>query len=335
MALIIDIHAHFTAPDELFAYKANLLASRGAGRAGLKLSDEKILAALNKPVHGGASHLQQLKEVGTDMQIISPRPYQLMHSEKPERVVRYFAEACNDLTARQCQLFPETFVGMACLPQNMGVDLKGCIEELERCVKELGMVGCLLNPDPHENLPPEPPGLGEEYWYPLYEKLVEFDVPALVHGAGCRANRHSYTLNFILEESIAILNLLESNVFQDFPKLKLIICHGGGAIPYQIGRFLAGKTKRSSMSFEESLRQLYFDSALYTQDALEMLFRWATPARCMFGTERPGAGTAKDPKTGKWMDDTAPMINSIASLTAKDKKDIFEDNARRVFNLKV
>ncbi len=333
--MIIDIHAHFTAPDELFAYKANLLASRGAGRGGLKLSDEKILAALNKPVHGGASHLQQLKEVGTDLQIVSPRPYQLMHSEKPEKVVRYFTEACNDLTARQCQLFPETFVGMACLPQNMGVSPANCVEELERCVKELGMVGCLLNPDPHENLPPEPPGLGDEHWYPLYEKLVELDVPALVHGAGCRANRHSYTLNFILEESIAILNLLESNVFQDFPKLKLIICHGGGAIPYQIGRFLAGKTKRSSMSFEESLRQLYFDTALYTQDALEMLFRWATPDRCMFGTERPGAGTAKDPKTGKWMDDTAPLINSIASLTAKDKKNIFEDNARRVFNLKV
>lgn len=333
--MIIDIHAHFTAPDELFAYKANLLASRGAGRGGLKLSDEKILAALNKPVHGGASHLQQLKEVGTDVQIVSPRPYQLMHSEKPEKVVRYFTEACNDLTARQCQLFPETFIGMACLPQNMGVSPANCVEELERCVKELGMVGCLLNPDPHENLPPEPPGLGDEHWYPLYEKLVELDVPALVHGAGCRATRHSYTLNFILEESIAILNLLESNVFQDFPKLKLIICHGGGAIPYQIGRFLAGKAKRSAMSFEEAFRQLYFDTALYTPDALEMLFRWATPDRCMFGTERPGAGTAKDPKTGKWMDDTAPMIDAIASLTAKDKKNIFEDNARRVFNLKI
>lgn len=332
--MIIDVHAHFTAPEGLYAFKANLLASRGAGRGGLKFSDDEILAALNKPVHGGTSHLQQLKEVGTDMQIISPRPYQLMHSEKPEKVVRFYAEACNDLTARQCQLFPDTFVGMACLPQNMGVSPANCIEELERCVKELGMVGCLLNPDPHENLPPEPPGLGDEHWYPLYEKLVELDVPALIHGAGCRASRHSYTLNFILEESIAILNLLESNVFKDFPKLKLIICHGGGAIPYQIGRFLAGKSKRNSMSFEESFRQLYFDTALYTQDALEMLFRWATPDRCMFGTERPGAGTAKDPKTGKWMDDTAPLIDAIPSLTAADKKKIFEDNARKVFNLK-
>jgi len=126
-------------------------------------------------------------------------------------------------------------------------------------------------------------------------------------------------------------------VFEDFPKLKLIICHGGGAIPYQIGRFRAARIKggRARETFEESLRKLYFDTALYTQDALEMLFRWATPDRCMFGTERPGAGTAKDPKTGQWMDDTRPLIESIASLTAADRKKIFEDNARKAFNLKV
>ena len=87
--------------------------------------------------------------------------------------------------------------------------------------------------------------------------------------------------------------------------------------------------------FEDSLRRLYFDTALYTQDALEMLFRWAGPDRCMFGTERPGAGTAKDPTTGKWMDDTRPMIEEIEWLSADDKKGIFEDNARNVFNLNI
>lgn len=334
--MIIDIHAHFTAPDKLFAYKSNLLASRSRPRDKLKMSDELIIEALNKPVHGGASHLQQLDEVGTDLQIISPRPYQMMHSEKPERIVHGFCEACNDLTARQVQLFPDRFVGMASLPQNMGVSPANSIPELERCVKELGFVGCLLNSDPSECLEP-PPGLGDEYWYPLYEKLVELDVPAMVHGAGCRAHRHNYTLNFIIEESIAIISLLSSKVFQDFPKLKLIICHGGGAIPYQIGRFRAARIKggRAKETFEESLRRLYFDTALYTKDALEMLFRWATPDRCMFGTERPGAGTAKDPKTGEWMDDTRPLIESIDWLSASDKKKIFEDNARKVFNLKV
>lgn len=334
--MIIDIHAHFTAPPELFAYKSNLLAGRGESINQLKLSDDKVIAALNEPVHGGASHLQQLDEVGTDMQVISPRPYQLMHSEKPEKIVRAFTVACNNLTAQQVKLFPKKFVGMACLPQNLGVSPKNSLEELERCVKELGFVGCLLNPDPTEGMGPEPPGLGDEYWYPLYEKLVELDVPAMVHAAGCRCGRHDYTLNFILEESIAIMSLMKSKVFKDFPKLKLIICHGGGAIPYQIGRFIAGRAKRASATpFVDSFRQLYFDSALYTQDALEMLFRWAGSEHCMFGTERPGAGTGKDPKTGKWLDDTRPLIESLTTINATDKKNIFEDTARKVFKLKV
>jgi len=332
--MIIDIHAHFTAPAELFAYKSNLLAGRGASVNKFKLKDDKIIAALNEPVHGGTSHLQQLKEVGTDMQVISPRPYQLMHSEKPEKIVRAFTEACNNLTHRQTQLFPDKFVGMACLPQNLGVSPKNSIEELERCVKELGMVGCLLNPDPTEGMGPEPPGLGDEYWYPLYEKLVELDIPAMVHAAGCRCGRHDYTLNFIIEESIAIQNLMKSKVFKDFPTLKLIICHGGGAIPYQIGRFVAARSKRGATPFVDSFRKLHFDTALYTQDALEMLFRWASPDNCMFGTERPGAGTAKDPATGKWLDDTRPLIEDIKALNASDKKKIFEDNARKMFKIK-
>ena len=131
------------------------------------------------------------------------------------------------------------------------------------------------------------------------------------------------------------MSLLESRVFDDFPKLKLIISHGGGAIPYQIGRFRAARGKRADSSFEDDLRQLYFDTSLYTQDALEMLFRWATPDRCMFGTERPGAGTAKDPVTGKWMDDTVPLIESIPSLSESDKRKIFSENAVKVFNLKL
>jgi OH-DDVA meta-cleavage compound hydrolase len=191
-----------------------------------------------------------------------------------------------------------------------------------------------INPDPSGGHWRDPP-MTDRWWYPLYEKLVELDVPALVHAAGCRCGRHDYTLNFIIEESIAILSLMKSKVFKDFPALKLIICHGGGAIPYQIGRFVAARSKRNATPFVDSFRQLYFDTALYTQDALDMLFRWAGADRCMFGTERPGAGTAKDPKTGKWLDDTRPLIEGLTSISAADKRNIFEENARKVFNLKL
>ena len=332
---VIDTHAHVTAPQELYAYKAGLLAHRGAhGRGRISISDEQILEALNTPTFRTVSHLEQLKQVGTDMQLVSPRPYTMMHSEKPEKLVRWYIEETNNIIHRQCELLPDTFRGVAGLPQNMGVNVENSLSELERCVNELGFVGCLINPDPNEGQGPTPPGLGDEYWYPLYAKLVELDVPALVHSAGCRSPREPYSLHFINEESIAIVSLLSSTVFDDFPKLRLVVSHGGGAIPYQIGRYRAMWSRRKSVAFEDELRKLYFDTCLYTQESLDLLFKWVGPDRCMFGSEKPGIGTAKDPKTGEWIDDVKSKIDAIDWLSESDRQRIFEGTATEVYKLK-
>ena len=334
--MIIDIHAHVTAPQELYAYKAGILAHRGAhGRGAVKVSDALLKQTLESPVFGGGSHLEQLQEVGTDMQLISPRPYTMMHSEKPEKLVRWFIEETNNIIARECELYPDTFRGVCGLPQNVGVPPESSLDELERCVKEHGFVGCLLNPDPTEGEGPPPPGLGEEYWYPLYEKLVELDVPALVHSAGCRSMREPYSLHFLNEENIAIVSLLSSSVFEDFPNLKLIISHGGGAIPYQIGRYRSMWIRRKKPPFDEFLRKLYFDTCLYSKESLELLFKVVGPDRCLFGTEKPGIGSSKDPETGGWLDNIKPLIDAIDFLSDDDRKKIYAENAKKVFKLDV
>lgn len=332
--MVIDIHGHIVAPPELYAYKAGLSAGRGAqGRGRVDIDDEKLKSAVWSGGGGALKHTDVLREVGTDRQLISPRPYQMMHSEKPERIVLWYTEATNNVTAQLCKIYPAVFRGVAGLPQNAGVSPKNCLEELERCIKELGFVGCLLNPDPYEGDGPSP-GLGDEYWYPLYEKLVELDVPALVHAASSRSPREPYSLHFINEESTAIISLLNSRVFEDFPKLKLVISHGGGAIPYQVGRFRAARYRRGGKDrFEESIRRLYFDTCIYTKESLELLFKVVGPDRCMFGTERPGTGTVADPQTGRQMDDLKPVIESIEWLSEQDRKMIFEENARKVFKL--
>lgn len=332
--MIIDAHAHVTAPDSLYVYKAGILSHRGGhGRGAVEASDEDIVAALNKPIFGGSCHLDQLKECGTDMQVISPRPYQMMHSEEP-KIVRWWIEENNNIIARECKLFPGIFRGVCGLPQSPGRDLQVPIEELDRCMK-MGFVGCLLNPDPGENSGFQSPALGDRYWYPLYEKLVEHDIPGHIHSAGCRSPRLTYSLNFINEESIAVVSLLNSTVFDDFPTLKILVSHGGGAIPYHIGRFEAGSLRSGGKRFSEKMRQLWFDTVLYTKDALELLFRTVGPDRCVFGTERPGVGTVKDPATGRWLDETREIIQGLDMLTDGDKKLIFEDNARKLFNLDV
>ena len=332
--MVIDSHAHVTAPDGLYVYKSGLLSHRGSHGRGSPpgMSDGEVRAALNTPVFNSGSHLEQLKEAGTDMQLISPRPYQMMHSEDP-RLVRWWIEENNNVIAREARMMPDVFRGVCGLPQSPGVGPAACIPELERCVKELGMVGCLINPDPGECGGHETPPMGDRFWYPLYEKLCELDVPGQIHSSGCRSGRLSYSLHFINEESIAVVSLLNSEVFEDFPTLKIIVSHGGGAIPYHVGRFDAGAFRRGGLSFLDKMRRLWYDTVLYSADALELLFKTVGADRCLFGTERPGVGTVRNPETGRWLDDTRPIIEGFDWLSDEEKKMIFEDNARKVFKL--
>ncbi len=333
--MIIDVHGHVSAPVELWAYKANLLSARGShGRGAVNVTDDDIRAAANRKENWAKGHLDYLKDHGTDLQLISPRPFQLMQSEKPARIVQWFAEECNNIIYRQMKLFPETFLGVCGLPQTAGDPIANVIPELERCVKQLGFVGCLLNPDPFENGGQEAPPLGDRYWYPLYEKLCELDVPAHLHGTGSRSERSPYSVHFINEETIAVFGLVNSNVFKDFPKLKIIVSHGGGAIPYQLGRFEAPSLRRGTERFSAGLRKLYFDTVLYTEDAIRLLIKTVGAERCLFGTECPGTGSSVDPASGRSMDNVKPLIDNIETLSADDKQKIFCDNAKAVFNIK-
>jgi OH-DDVA meta-cleavage compound hydrolase len=332
--MIIDCHGHVSAPVELWAYKGTLLAHRGAhGRGSVRVSDEQLIAAANRAEIGPAGHLDLLKRHGTDVQLISPRPFQMMHSERPGKLVHWFCEEVNTLIHRQCQLLPDRFVPICGLPQAAGEPIENVIPELERCVK-LGFKGCLLNPDPYEASGTEAPGLGERYWYPLYEQLCELGVPAHIHSSGSRSERTPYSLHFINEESIAVYNLVNSTVLDDFPSLKILVSHGGGAIPYQLGRFESASL-RGNRRFSTRMRKLYFDTVLYTPEALRLLIKTVGAEHCLFGTECPGVGAAVNPDTGETMDDIAPYIHAFEWLSAAEKKMIFEDNARALFNLRI
>jgi OH-DDVA meta-cleavage compound hydrolase len=206
--------------------------------------------------------------------------------------------------------------------------------ELERCIKKMNFKGCLLNPDPFENNGQEAPPLGDRYWYPLYEKLCELDIPAHIHGTGSHSERTPYTLHFINEESIAVYGLVHSEVFTDFPNLKIVVSHGGGAIPYQLGRFQSGyRHKGGGKTFLDGMKNLYYDTVLYTEDALRLLIKTVGPERCLFGAECPGVGSGINPDTGKTFDNIVPIIEKFDWLTSAQKKLIFEDNARRLFHL--
>jgi 4-oxalmesaconate hydratase len=324
--MIIDSHAHVVVPPESYKFMAELAANRANPSLGVpKLSDETVRKA-------GQSIIDIMDKVGTDIQFLSPRPYMQMHSVKPGKVTALWTKHMNDLVYQTVQMFPTRFRAVAGLPQYRDTCPSNTLAELEFRVKEQGFIGCLLNPDPTEGDSLPPPGLGDPFWYPLYEKLCELDIPALIHSAGSCSPRESYTLKFINEESIAIISLLESEVFKRFPTLKLIVPHAGGAIPYQMGRFRAWNIRRGTTPFEQQLRQLHFDTTNYDADSIEFLIKKVGADRVLFATEKPGTGSAFDPALGRDLDDLKPVIDNMAMLSEQDRQNIFECNCARLYS---
>ena len=327
--MIIDAHAHVVAPDSLYAFKANLLADGGFRDVDPVISDEHLAACAGRNV-------ALMDQVGTDLQLLSPRPFHLMHSVQPSQIVHRWVRANNDVIARTVGLYPERFAGVAALPTVPGAPIEDCFEELDRVVNDLGFVGVCLNPDPYEGRGVSPT-LGDSYWYPLYERLVDLDVPVQIHSAGCFDGRETYSEHFVTEESRAILSILRSSVFAAFPDLKMMISHGGGSVPFQVGRWQAERLHPGlgggpdAERFESALRRFWFDTVLHHAGSLRLLFEVVGPDRCLFGTERPGSGSAANPDTGRDFDDLKPAIEELRELSDDDRKAIFEGNALAVF----
>jgi OH-DDVA meta-cleavage compound hydrolase len=333
--MIIDCHAHVSGPKSYWAYKAGLVSHRGShGTGGPRLSDDDILAAWKAKEMAPTGHLEHMKACSIDMQLISPRPFQMMHSERPVKIVHDWTEVTNNLIHRSCQLMPAKFIGIGGLPQAAGQPVETTLAELTRCVKELGFKGIVLNPDPYENGGAKAPPLGDPYWYPLYEKLVELDVVGHIHATSSREpEREPYTLHFINEETTAVYGLVSSTVLDDFPSLKILVSHGGGAMPYQLGRFDSASMRGNRGRFRDRMRRLYFDTVLYTRDALELLIKTVGVDRVLYGAECPGVGSAIDPETGLTFDNIVPQLRAIEWLSEHDKAKILEHNARKLFKL--
>jgi 4-oxalmesaconate hydratase len=329
--VIIDCHGHYTtAPAELQKYRDSQIAglkdlAAKPAPANLKITDEQIRESLE------GAQLRFQRERGTDLTIFSPRASAMAHHVGNETTSLNWSRACNDLIARVCALYPENFVGVCQLPQSPGVPPAHSAAELERCVTELGFIGCNLNPDPsggHWNSPP----LTDRHWYPLYEKMVELGVPAMVHvSASCNPNFHATGAHYINADTTAFMQFLTADLFKDFPTLRFIIPHGGGAVPFHWGRYrgLAQDMKRPPLE-EALLGNVFFDTCVYHLPGIELLFKVVPIDNILFGSEMVGAVRGIDPRTGHYYDDTKRYIDAL-SLSAADRGKVFEGNARRVY----
>jgi 4-oxalmesaconate hydratase len=327
--VIIDCHGHYTtAPEAHTAWREAQTTAWDAGDPP-PLYPDITDAEIRESVE--ASQLRLMAERGIDLTIFSPRASAMGHHRGDETVSTAWTRACNDPVARVVALYPRHFAGVGQLPQSPGVPIEQSVDELRRCVEELGFVGCNLNPDPSGGHWTSPP-LTDKAWYPFYEAMVELDVPAMVHvSAVTNANFHATGSHYLNADTTAFMQLLQADLFRDLPELRLVIPHGGGAVPYHWGRFRGLADMLDRPAIEDALMgNVFFDTCVYHQPGIDLLFAVVEHENILFGSEMVGAVRGIDPRTGHHFDDTRRYVDAL-HLDADDRARVYEGNARRVY----
>ena len=331
--MIIDCHGHYTtAPKALEDWRNRQIAgikdpATMPKVSELKISDDELRESII------ANQLKLMTERGSDLTIFSPRASFMAHHIGDFNVSSTWAAICNELCYRVAQLFPDSFVPAAMLPQSPGVDPKTCIPELEKCVNQYGNVAINLNPDPSGGYWTSP-SLTHRAWYPVYEKMVEYDIPAMIHvSTSCNACFHTTGAHYLNADTTAFMQCLEGDLFRDFPTLKFLIPHGGGAAPYHWGRFrgLADMMKKPKLD-DHLMNNIFFDTCVYHQPGIDLLTTVIPIKNILFASEMIGAVRGIDPYTGHYFDDTKRYIEGAKHLNAESRHAIFEGNTRRVFS---
>jgi 4-oxalmesaconate hydratase len=162
--------------------------------------------------------------------------------------------------------------------------------------------------------------------------MIELDVPAMVHvSASTNPNFHATGAHYINADTTAFMQFLQADLFGDLPELRFVIPHGGGAVPYHWGRYrgLADMLGRPAPA-EHVLRNVFFDTCVYHQPGINLLFDVIDVDNILFGSEMVGAVRGIDAQTGHHFDDTRRYVDAL-DLPDADRAKVYERNARRVY----
>ena len=327
--MIIDVHGHYTtAPGQLQAFRDAQLAALAAGSdapavAMDPVSDDELRESVE------SNQLRVLHERGGDVMIFSPKASGMEHHVPDAGVATAWAQASNDLVHRISELYPTTFAPVAQLPQTAVGNMEGVVAEVRRAVGELGFVGVNLNPDPSGTWAGLP--ITDPSWFPVYEALCELDAPAMVHvSTACNPNFHTLGAHYLNADVSVFVQLLQSDLFERFPALRLVIPHGGGAVPYHWGRFRGLAMRNGWQDPADLWRNVFLDTAVYHQPGIDLLLDVVPVENVLFASEMLGAVRGADPATGIEWDDTLRYLEA-ASLSDVDRVKVMSDNALRVY----
>lgn len=299
-ARTIDIHAHAVLEETMGAAGryGPTLDEDEAGRARFRVGDFELLGVpyRGSPFMDVDLRLARMAESGIDFQVLSPNPLTYFHFiDAPE--AEAFCARHNDVLAALVSAHQDRLAGFAALPMQ---DTHAAIQELERSVRDLGLLGGYIGTD--FGRPLSSPDLD-----PFYEACVRLDVPLFIHPAPAGidgppgdANLKQFDLSiltgFMGQETLAVATLIFGGVLERHPELDVCISHGGGAAAFIAGRLAsAGKRRpwasdvlRQDGAFEEQLARIWYDNHLNDDRALAYLLATVGDDRLVLGTNFAG-----------------------------------------------
>jgi predicted TIM-barrel fold metal-dependent hydrolase len=323
---VLDMHGHVSVPQSANSLLVTMMGSNTPATSPFRTRQGRHVVPEEDFRQAAAEHVAYMDERNIDVQVIGPRPFTMM-GWMEDHLIASWTSYVNDMIHQQCTFFPDRFAGACQLPQiSDAADLRSCIEELNHCIEDYGFVAAYVSPDPAGRR--TTPGMHEPYWYPLYDRCQELNIPIIVHGTPALDRRYrvvpnNYQLGFLTEQYLAGQFLGHSDVFDTFPALKVMICHGGGAL----NRFIPTDKHLPQRDLADNL---FYDTCAYDQNFLEAAIKQRGVEQMCFGSEAPGSGRAVRPETGRTSDDLVPVIDELDFLTGADKDKIFRTNALKL-----
>jgi aminocarboxymuconate-semialdehyde decarboxylase len=292
---IIDMHTHIRVAPLLDYVRQHPIKGDGPGTedwfaassiSGLGERDKALWPFLTDP----KVRLREMDKQGVDIQVISTNFPVTCYWLDPHRGLEA-ARVTNDSIAEFCAAKRDRFIGIGSVPLQ---DATRAARELERCVKELGLRGAWINSNVRAK------DLGEPEFRPFWAKAQELDVPVFVHPLGTtdisRLKKYFLwnTVGQPYEEALAMMSLIYEGIMDDYPKLKICICHGGGYIPYYAGRSDhayegngAHQQEHAKKKPSAYFKKFFFDTVIFDPDMLPYLVKKAGASQVLMGSDWP------------------------------------------------
>ena len=326
--MIVDVHLHFLSPHAIGE------ARKAAGRYGVRVLDdgprlclqvgsEPPTRPLLVPLYTIEHHLSFLKAQGIDAAVFGPLMDVGGYSLPPD-VGAAWSRLQNETLAASLVDAGGDHRGLAAVPLQ---EPKRAAEELTFAVERLGLRGAMVDP----NALGRP--LGDRAFDPFWRAAADLGAPVMLHPflleAVERFGRH-YLHNLVgypFETTLAAASLILGGTLDRFPALDVVLVHGGGFLPYHVGRFDRGHAGREEVRADGAsrpsgyLRRFHYDTLVQFPRALAYLVDVVGADRVLLGSDHPF-----------WMGDPAPLtIVREAGLSAEGQRAILGDNAARLF----